>query len=61
MRNSVSAVSVLRCFLDVRMDVWSKQSLELRGEVRAGDKYFSTVGLWVVFKAGGGLEGAYVD
>lgn len=33
------------------MDMWSNQSLELRGEVQAGDKYSSTVGLWVVVKS----------
>lgn len=51
-RNSVLAMSGLRCRLDIHVEMWNNQSLELRGKVQAGDINFSAVSVWMVFKAG---------
>lgn len=51
-RTSVLAMSGLRCLLDIHVEMWSNQSLELRGKVQAGERNFSTVSIWMVFQAG---------
>lgn len=51
-RNSVLAVSGLRRRLDIHVEMWSNQSLELWGKAQAGDINFSAVSVWMVFKAG---------
>lgn len=55
-KNSVLAMSGLRCLLDIYMEMWNNQSLELRGEGRAGDTNFRAFSTYTVSKLDGSRE-----
>lgn len=55
-KNSVSVMSGLRCLLDIYMEMWNNQSLELRGQGRAGDTNFRAFGTYTVSKLDGSRE-----